>query len=647
MDSGKKTDLTMMNIEDLMNIKVTSVSKTEQKLSRTASAVFAIEREDIRHSGALNLPDLLRMVPGLDVAQITSNTWAIGARGLNGRFSNKLLVMVDGRRVYSLTTGGVFWDVSTVPLEDIERIEVIRGPGGSVWGANAVEGVINIITKNADDTHGVLMTAGGGNVDQGFGLVQYGGDLHKKVDYRIYTKYLNRDHMPSGAGQGGGDEWHLLQGGFRADSPLSAKDTLMVQGNVYTGEEGMPLTFLPSIASSPRFNDSMAGLSGGFIQLVWNHSFSARADTSFEVSYDNYQRNDFLREGRNTLNLDFQHHILWGERQNILWGLAFRHTSSKSDGNLAVSLTPPDATYQLFSSFAQDEIALIPNRLYLTVGMKLERNYYTGWAAMPSVRVAWQVDDQHTIWGAFSRPVRTPNENDTALRTNFTSAPGPGGTLQVFGIVGNPNFQNEKIDAYELGYRTTLSNEVSLDFVVFYDGYDDLQSIEPGAPFLESDPAPVHLVIPVTYQNHLRGEAHGLEISTNWKVLPKWTISPGYAFEGIHMHLDPASQDTTSVGVAEGSSPRHSAQLRSRVDLPHGLEWNTTAYFVDRLASGNVPSYTRLDTQLSWKWAERGTVSLVGQNLLQDHHFEFQDPTQSIMANQVKRSGYVQVSWRY
>lgn len=648
LDPGKKTDLTAMNIEDLMNIKVTSVSKMEQKLSRTASAVFVIEREDIRRSGALNIPDLLRMVPGMDVAQITSNTWAIGARGLNGRFSNKLLVMIDGRRVYSLTTGGVFWDVSTVPLEDIDRIEVIRGPGGSVWGANAVDGVINIITKKADETHGGLVTAGGGNVDQGFGLVQYGGLLDKKVDYRIFTKYLNQDHMPDGSGQSGGDAWHLLQGGFRADATLSAKDTLMVQGNLYTGEEDDPGLFLSSIASlNPQFVDLQANLSGGFIQSVWNHSFSARAGTSLEISYDTYQRNDSLREGRKTLNVDFQHHILWGDRQDILWGLAFQNTSSKSDGNLEVSLNPPAASYQLFSSFVQDEIALLPDQLYLTVGTKLERNYYTGWAAMPSVRLAWQIDDRHTVWSAFSRPIRTPNENDTALRTNFASSAGSGGIPVVFGIVGNPNFQNEKIYAYELGYRTMVSNKFSVDLAGFYNEYKDLQSIEPGVPFLESDPAPLHLVVPVTYENLLHGEAHGLEISTSWKVLPKWTLSPGYAFEAIHMHADPASQDTTSAAIAEGSSPRHSAQLRSRVELPRGFEWDASAYFVDRLNSGNIPSYTRLDAQLSWKWTEQGTISLVGQNLLQDQHFEFQDPTHSIIANQVKRSAYAVIRWRF
>ena len=637
-----------MSIEDLMNVKVISVSKTEEKLSRTASAVFVIGQEDIRNSGALNIPDLLRMVPGMDVAQITANTWAIGTRGFSGRFSNKLMVMLDGRSVYTPTNGVVFWNVLNVPLEDIERIEVIRGPGGSVWGANAVNGVINIITKKADETPGGLVTAGGGNLDQGFGTVQYGGTVDKALDYRIYTKYQNQDHLPNATGQDGGDGWHLLQGGFRTDSALSTKDTLMIQGDMYTGAENIPTSFLPSISSpTPQFSDAKVPLSGAFIQSVWNHTFSARADTALEISYDSYQRDDALREQRKTLNVDFQHHILWGARQNILWGLAVRYTSSSSVENLLAYLNPPAATDTLFGSFVQDEIALAPDRLYLTIGTKLEHSYYTGWAAMPSARLSWQVSGHHTLWAALSRPSRTPNESDVAIRTGISGFIGPGGIPALVEIVGNPNFQNEKTMDYEMGYRTSLSNKLSIDFAAFYNNYTDLQTTEPGAPFLESSPAPLHLVFPLTFENLMHGETHGFEISSNWKITNRWSLSPGYAFEKIHMHLAPSSQDTTSVLVAEGSSPDHSAQLRSHVDLSHGLEWNTSAYFVNNLSSGNIPAYTRLDTNLDWKWSEKGSFSLVGQNLLQDHHLEFQDSTQSVISTQAKRSVYAKISWRF
>jgi iron complex outermembrane recepter protein len=323
-DPGKNMDLTAMNIEDLMNIKVTSVSKTEQKLSRTASAVFVIEREDIQHSGALNIPDLLRMVPGVEVAQITSNTWAIGVRGFNSRFSNKLLVMLDGRAVYTPSFGGVFWDTLDVPLGDIERIEVIRGPGGSVWGANAVDGVVNIITRKSSETQGTLVTSGGGNINQGFGTVQYGGTLAKeKIDYRIYSKYSNQNHLPDEFGRNGGDGWQMLQGGFRADATLSSNDTLAVQGNLYTGDEHNPAVYLLSITPpNAQFIDAAVNVSGGYLQSVWNHEISSRSGTTLDVSYTSYRRNDVLEEGRKTLTVDFQHHFLWGDRQDIIWGWA-------------------------------------------------------------------------------------------------------------------------------------------------------------------------------------------------------------------------------------------------------------------------------------------------------------------------------------
>src|SRR4029077_225765 len=315
-------DLTQVSLENLMNMEVTSVSKKEQKLSRVASAIFVITQEDIRRSGATNIPDLLRMVPGVDVAQINANTWAISARGFNAEFSNELLVMVDGRNVYTPTFGGVFWDVLDLPLENVERIEVIRGPGGSVWGANAVNGVINIITKKASETLGAMIVAGGGNLDQGFGTTQYGGSLGKSTDYRIYSKYLNQNHMLDAAGQNGLDGWRMLRGGFRSDTKLSSKDTLMFQGNIYIGKEGDPAAILPSIASPGLVNVLIqVHLAGGSLQSVWDHVYSPHSDSTLSISYDTYERDDLLRERRNTLNVDFQHHIAWSDRQDFVWGL--------------------------------------------------------------------------------------------------------------------------------------------------------------------------------------------------------------------------------------------------------------------------------------------------------------------------------------
>jgi len=640
-------DLANESLEDLMNIKVTSVSKQEQKVSRTAAAIFVITSEDIRRSGATNIPDLLRMVPGVDVAQINANTWAVSIRGFNTRFSDKLLVMVDGRSVYTPTFGGVYWDVVDLPLEDIERIEVIRGPGGSVWGANAVNGVINIITKAAAETKGAMVVAGGGNTDEGFATLQYGGSLGAKTDFRVYTKYFNQDHNPGLSGPDGGDGWGVLRGGFRADVVFSSKDNLTIQGDLYRGEAGQAEPYLASVTSPLELVAIGVNVSGGFVQGIWNHTFSARSGTSLQVSYQQYKRNDLILENRGTVDIDFQNHFLWGERQNIIWGLDYRNSRTTTVGTLAASLNPADLTTQLFSSFIQDEFALIHDRLYLTVGTKLEHDYYNGFSLMPSGRVVWTPSDHQTLWAAVSRAARTPSAIDASVRYNFGGFIGAGGTPTLISFIGNPNVKNEDLLAYEAGYRTMLSDRVSVDLAAYYNSYTNQDTVEPTTPFIEDTPAPPHLDVPETYENLMYGETQGLEIFANWKVLDRWTLSPGYAFEQIHMHLEPESQDTTSVSAAEGSSPVHSAQLRSHVVLPRNLGWDTSLFFTDRIADPVIPAYTRLDTGLTWQWKKGVVFSLVGQNLLKDRHLEYDDLYSSTATTLVKRSVYAKVTWSH
>jgi iron complex outermembrane receptor protein len=640
-------DLTSLSLEDLMNTKVTSVSKTEQKMSRTASAIFVINAADIVRSGATNIPDLLRMVPGLDVAQIDANTWAISARGLNGRFSNELLVMIDGRNVYTPTFGGVFWDVLNVPLEDIERIEVIRGPGAAVWGANAVNGVVNIITKKAAETQGGMVVGGGGNLDQ-FGTVQYGGGLGKATEYRIFTKYFNQNHLPAIGGGAGVDSSHMLQGGFRADSRPSASDSFMIQGDLYTGQEGAGGSFLPSVTSpGPQNIDILVPLSGGFLQAAWDHAYSARSNTTLQISYDSYKREDELMEQRRTFAVDFTHQFAWSTRHDIVWGANYSSTDSDTRGNLSFSLNPSNVNMQLFSMFVQDEIALVPDKLYLAVGTKLDHTYYTGFSVLPSVRVAWTPCTYHMFWAAISRADRTPSEIDTASRINFAGFQNPGGPPTLVALVGNPQFGNEGLNAYEAGYRSTLLHNVSIDLATYYSRYDHQQTTEPATPFFENSPAPLHLVLPITYRNLMHGETHGFEIAANWKVTDRWTLSPGYAFAQIHMHLDAPSQDTGAVPDDEGTSPVHSAQLRSHTDLRHGISWDVSGYFADRLSGEGIPSYTRLDTGLTWRWMEGLSVSVVGQNLIRDRHLEFVDETGSVRSGLIKRSIYAKFTWLF
>jgi iron complex outermembrane recepter protein len=641
-------DLTNASIEDLMNMEVTSVSKKEQKISRTPAAVFVITGEDIRHSGATNIPDVLRMVPGLDVAQINANTWAIAARGLNGEFSNELLVLLDGRNVYTPTFGGVFWDVLDVPLEDIERIEVIRGPGGLIWGANAVNGVINIITKKASETKGGIVSTGGGNLDQGFGTVQFGGSAGSTTSYRIYSKYLNQDQSPSVSGQSGGDGWHLLDTGFRTDSALSGKDTLSVQGGMYTGREGDPSTTLPSVTTPGLVDFELAvNLSGGFLQGVWNHTFSDRADTTLRVSYDTYTRSDQLGETRRLGDIEFRNHLMWGNRQDLIWGLQYTNTVSDSHGDLFVSLNPNHQELQEFSAFVQDEIAIVPDRAYLTVGTRLLNSYYGSWNLLPTARITYALNTRNMIWAAVSRAIRTPAAIDTSVRLDFAGFPGPAGMPILIAELGNPYVQSGDLLAYEFGYRATINDRLSVDLAAFYNDYTHLETLEPAPPFFEAAPAPPHLVVPTTYENLEFAHAQGAEIFANWKINGRWTISPGYAVERLHAATLAGSQDTTTPLEDQGSAPDVQAQVRSHFQISKALDWNTSAYFVDRVLLNNIPAYTRVDSGVTWRCKEGLSLSFVGQNLLRDQHLEFIDPTGASRSTEIKRSAYAKLTWQF
>ncbi len=647
-------DLSKLSVEDLMNVEVTSASKKEQKLSRVAAAIFVITQEDIRRSGALNIPDLLRMVPGLDVAQMNGSTWAISSRGFNGQCSNKLLVLVDGRVVYTPTFAGVYWDAQDLPLESIERIEVIRGPGGTIWGANAVNGVISIFTKKAAETQGTLVEGGAGNVAQGFGTVQYGGKLGDGTQYRVYTKYFNDSPLLDLNGQSGGDGWQQLSGGFRVDSALSPKDRLMVEGTIYDGQEGEYTSSLQGV--TPQANVPIheeVDVDGGAIQAVWNHSYSERADSTLQVSFNRYKNGIAEPETVDGVNLDYQQHLSFGQRHDIVAGLGYYRTNDAIEGNFAVTFAPASRTLQVLDAFVQDEIMLIPDRLYLTVGSKFEHDDYAGSEVMPTVRVAWEPSDHHMFWAAVSRALRTPSRTDTEAISNVESLPGPGGIPILLRYMGNPNFQNEALLAYEAGYRTTVGDTLSIDLALYFNDYDHLETAEDGALFLETAPAPVHLVEPLVAHNLMYGETHGLELAANWKVTHRWTLSTGYALEQIHMHVDPGSTDLTAAEALEHGAPLNSAQVRSHFDITRNLDSNTSVYFVDRLtnqgtfAASVVPGYTRLDTNLNWKIRDSFSVSAVGQNLLQDHHVEFLGALGSLQSSEMKRSAYLKFVWNF
>jgi iron complex outermembrane receptor protein len=639
-------DLTKLNLEDLMNIEVTSVSKKEQNISKAASAVFVITSEDISRSGANNIPDLLRMVPGVEVAQINSSQWAISVRGFNGQYSNKLLVLVDGRTVYSPMFSGVFWDAQDVLLEDIDRIEVIRGPGATVWGANAVNGVINIITKKASDSQGGLVTAGAGSYEHGFGAARYGGQIGGATAYRVFVDGFKRNHLPDPSGQSGDDDWHMIHGGFRVDAKATARDSITIEGDGYSGNAGEEANSIVSI--SPPVNallDLRDRYSGWDALARWDHTVSSHSETSLQMYFDRSTHGDTTYGfGVNTFDLDFQHHVGWGARQDFVWGLGYRLNSDATLSTPRVSFNPASRTTQLFSSFVQDEIAILPDRLYLSVGTKLEHNDYTGFEFQPSARIAWTANPRNTLWAAISQAQRTPSRLDAGIRVNLEVLPGPNNLPILIGYSGNPAQKAERETSVEAGYRAELSNHLSLDSTMFFNHYTDLLSIEPALPQIETDPAPTHLAILGSFANELYGETHGFEIFADWKVAHRWTLSPGYSFLALHIHPQPASHDLTTAPSTEGSAPNHQAQLRSQVNLPGHWQWNAAAYFVGALPALAVPSYTRLDSNISWQKGKRFSIAFIGQNLLRDRHPEFAGPGSSAQSDLIKRSAYVKVS---
>jgi iron complex outermembrane receptor protein len=650
--SAQAPDLTQKSLEDLMNIDVTSVSKKAQKTSETAAAVFVISAEDIRRSGALNIPDLLRMVPGLDVAQIDGSQWAISARGFNGQYSNKLLVLIDGRTVYTPVFVGVFWDSQNVPLESIERIEVIRGPGAAVWGSNAVNGVINIITKSAVETQGGTVDAGAGNAIIGPEAIRYGGKAHGLGAYRVYVEGFHAGSLPTPAGLDGQDDWRLIRGGFRTDSSLSAKDSLTTEGDVTNGDAGelatVPVSLQPPVTATVALRNRYWDWN---LLARWNRRISPRSETSLQIYFDRTTRGDTTYGiGLNTLDIDFQHHVAMGSRQDIVWGLGYRLSANGTSPTLRISFTPQNRLTHLFSIYAQDEIAILPERLRLSVGARLEHNGYTGFDLEPSARLAWSVNSKNMFWSAVSGAVRTPARSDRDIRVNYYALPGSiaTGYLPILvSFFGNPNGKDEQLTAFEAGYRNTLSSSLSVDTTVFYNRYRDLESSEPGAMSLEMTPAPPHVLIPTTYGNGIYGETHGIEVFANWKAASHWTLSPGYAFFSMHLHKFAGSLDTTTAQATEGYTPDHQAQLRSSVSLPKNLQWNASAYFVNRLPALAIPSYTRDDTGLTWRAGERISISAVGQNLFSDRHLEYSGPNSTEHPGLMRRSAYAKIVWSF
>ena len=606
--------LKTMSIEELMNLEVTSVSRRPEKISKTASAIQVITSEDIRRSGATNIPEALRLASNLHVAQVDASQWAISARGFNNTLANKMLVLIDGRSVYTPLHAGVFWDIQDTLLEDIERIEIISGSGATMWGGNAVNGIISITTKHAHDTQGFLIETGGGSQPRNFLNIRYGGGIRSNAHYRLYGKMFSRDRTVFADGRDADNHWHMGQGGFRLDWQKSRGNNLTLQGDFYEGQ----LTGL---------NNQKTDLKGGNVLTRWSRAFSDRSDLSLQLYYDRTHRSiqQSFAEDLTTYDVDFQHRVPLGERNDFVWGLGYRQIHDDIRNTKLLAFLPPQIIRRRYSAFVLDDIALIKERLALTLGTKIEHNDYTGFEIQPSIRMAFQIDRREMAWGAISRALRTPSRIDTEL---FIPAQPP------FLVAGDPDFKSERSLGYELGYRTHLHDRVSLSASTFYNDYTDLRSLEQVNP-----PRPVPMVI----GNGLKGTSYGLEMTADYNVTDWWRLRGGFTEMRIHIRPQPTSTDRTS-GSGESHDPNRHVVLRSSLEPVSGFQIDSAFRFVGEIANQRLPGYAEMDLRVAWQPHRSLEFSVTGQNLLHDRHAEFGSPASR---HEIARSVYGKVVWRF
>jgi iron complex outermembrane receptor protein len=638
-------DAATTSTNELMDMEVTSAARKEQTLSETAAAVFVITQEDIRRSGMTSIPELLRLAPGVNVAQIDASKWAVSVRGFTGRFSNKLLVLIDGRRVYTPLFSGVFWDVQDTLLEDIDRIEVIRGPKAPLWGADAVNGVINIITRQASETQGGLLTTGYGNQEQGFGSLRYGTHLGQSAFVRGYTKYFSRNDSANALGKDAFDNWNMLRGGTRLDWKLSTRDSMTVLGDIYEGHENQMVRKLAPAPSYQTLVPSRTPVSGGDILGRWMRIFNDQSELRLQAYYDRTSRDDIVvGEVRNTMDLDFQHRFKIGQTQEVEWGLGYRYTTDQITNRTETVFSPPSRGDHLYSIFIQDEISLIRDRLRLTMEYRFEHNGYTGVESQPDVRLLWTPRKNQTAWASVSRAVRIPSRLESDGQADLEMF--PGNELPVVAtLYGNPDIKSEVLIAYEAGYRLKATKRLFLDLAAYYNVYDHLLSLEPGSPRLLQDPPPPHLQVPFLTGNGGKGNVYGAEFWATWNVTKSWRVIPGYTWVRSRLNQTAGGSDTIAL-VTVSDGPRHQAQVRSQLNLLRSLEFDVLLYAVSCIPGKPVPRYTRVDARLGWQMKQPLRLDLVLQNVQNPAHPEFFSAF-GAQSTQVRRSIYGRLTWSF
>jgi len=650
LQAADNADYMNMSLEDLLSVEVSSVSRKQELLHNAGAAVFVISARDIRRSGVTSIPEALRMVPGVNVARVNSNEWAISARGFNGHFANKLLVQIDGRSVYTPAFSGVYWDDQGTLLEDVERIEVIRGPGATLWGSNAVNGIINVITKHSIDTQGGLAVGGGGSYEQGFGSLRYGGALNDDSYARAYLKYRKqgqyRDFLTNAKA---GDGWKSLRGGFRMDSELSHGDKLTLQGDVYHNRENQLIAqlWIPTAPYKASVADQFS-TSGWNALARWEHELGGEDKAILQVYYDYNKRNEvYVGQQHRMLDVDFQHQFSLGEWQNLIWGAGYRHLREQVRATYAISFPGASPANNLVSSFIQDDVRLGSDALHLVLGSKFERNDFTGWEIQPNARLIWQVNDNQTLWGSVSRAARTPSRSELYGRAVVRVVPPVPPFVPVaipVVVSGSPNISAETLTAYEIGYRVQPTATTNIDIAAFYNVYDHLRTYEHTS------------LVSLMMANGMKGHTYGVELAADWQALEWWQLRLAYSNLNTKLSLLAGSNDTNSLLTGRGSSPKHQLSLRSSMSLPGNIEldlWGRYTSLLTHPSSDSVVrsvqsvnAYTELDVRLGWKPRDNLELSLVGQNLLHARHLEFIQES-FIRPTAVERSVYAQAKLQF
>lgn len=638
---ARDVPLRELSLEQLANLEVTSVAKQPAEVWGTPAAITVLTQDDIRRSGVTTLPELLRLVGGVQVSRMDSDHWAVGIRGLTSAFSKALLVLIDGRSVYTPLFGGVYWQVQETLLEDVDRIEVIRGPGGTIWGSNAVNGVINVITKHSRESTGLLVSAGAGNVDRGRVAVRLGDTLGDALSYRVYATGSLRDgeHVIDGHEY---DDWSLAQTGFRLDFSRSSGQTFRFQGDFYKGTMGERValgSYVPPVQLLVEGSDIV---SGGNLVAGWERELPGRTSLRLQAYYDRTEREAIhFGEARNTVDADLLLRTSIGTRHQVSWGAGAR--SSRSDVTPkypTLFVVPQDRDQRLASVYGQDEMALVEDRLFATVGTKLEHNSYTGWEVQPSARLLWRASRQASVWGGITRAVRTPSRIETDLRLTFFALPSPPVYAQ---LAGSQAFEAEGLVGVEAGYRQLVSPEFYVDLTAFHNTYGNLASFTPYALSAQTSPIP-HVLATTTYENGIRATSDGFEIAPDWRPRAWARLRGSYALLSIDATNRPGSVDANNVTLYEGSVPRHQASVQASLTLHRRLEVDYVHRATGRLAAHDVASYVTGDARVGWEAAKGVTVAVAAQNLFAPDHVEFfrdEFPQPGI-----RRSVFVSATWR-